>query len=223
MGSNYVVTGGSFISEDELCHYGIKGQKWGVRRYQNEDGTLTAAGRKRLQKQDAKYVKKHPDRAKTATDLRDKVIENQKRSINRAQKLLKSDSKMANENIDNIDFEKEAVKQLKEELDLLKEDYATRGLSRVPTEKDAINSFYSSLGMKTPMGAQIKDVASVIRADTEILKKNKTYDKLIEQDKKNIVTGERIIKTISDMPLKDIYDNKNDMYYKYWKNKGYYD
>lgn len=30
-----------------LAHYGIKGQKWGVRRYQNSDGTLTAAGKKR--------------------------------------------------------------------------------------------------------------------------------------------------------------------------------
>lgn len=31
----------------ELYHHGIKGQKWGVRRYQNEDGTLTDAGKKR--------------------------------------------------------------------------------------------------------------------------------------------------------------------------------
>ena len=30
-----------------LIHYGIKGQKWGVRRYENEDGTLTAEGKKR--------------------------------------------------------------------------------------------------------------------------------------------------------------------------------
>lgn len=32
---------------DVLVHHGIKGQKWGQRRYQNEDGSLTAAGKER--------------------------------------------------------------------------------------------------------------------------------------------------------------------------------
>lgn len=32
---------------DYLAHHGVKGQKWGVRRYQNEDGTLTAEGQNR--------------------------------------------------------------------------------------------------------------------------------------------------------------------------------
>ena len=38
------------VYSDELCHYGIRGMRWGIRRYQNPDGTLTEAGRKRVSK-----------------------------------------------------------------------------------------------------------------------------------------------------------------------------
>ena len=46
----------------ELYHHGIKGQKWGVRRFQNADGTLTPAGRRRLERADQRWVNRNSER-----------------------------------------------------------------------------------------------------------------------------------------------------------------
>lgn len=43
---------------NELMHYGVLGMRWGVRRYQNKDGALTTAGKKRLSKDKDKAEKK---------------------------------------------------------------------------------------------------------------------------------------------------------------------
>ena len=42
---------------DELYHHGIKGQRWGVRRFQNKDGSLTKLGQKRVDKAQRKVAK----------------------------------------------------------------------------------------------------------------------------------------------------------------------
>lgn len=48
------------VSNDYLAHHGILGQKWGVRRYQNPDGSLTAAGRKKIASAWTKQYKDDP-------------------------------------------------------------------------------------------------------------------------------------------------------------------
>lgn len=60
---------------DELYHHGIKGQKWGIRRFQNEDGTLTEAGKARIAKTAGfgYLIPSNKDRKKGRTTERDKV------------------------------------------------------------------------------------------------------------------------------------------------------
>ena len=53
---------------NELYHHGIKGQKWGVRRYQNPDGSLTAAGKKRIQRDSKIYKNKYKRTADAVND-----------------------------------------------------------------------------------------------------------------------------------------------------------
>ena len=90
MSDYYLTSSASFISDDELYHYGIKGQKWGVRRYQNKDGSLTPAGKKRRSSSDEV-------RNMSTDELRQKVrrLNNEQRYIDLTRSSSSSISKTA--------------------------------------------------------------------------------------------------------------------------------
>ena len=99
---------GYYIATDrfgnyDLCHHGIKGQKWGERRYQNEDGSWTAAGRERY----GKGGREFRARAKAAKMLKRESAKNE-RMAQRLEKhgktakaaVLRQINKYNQENID---------------------------------------------------------------------------------------------------------------------------
>jgi 1,4-alpha-glucan branching enzyme len=92
---------------NELCHHGVKGQKWGVRRYQNSDGTLTSKGKaryardareKEFNKYDSESGKYYKESKKNGrTDLESDAKRYAKEDIERTKRLVDSGRNLSND------------------------------------------------------------------------------------------------------------------------------
>ena len=61
--------------EEIIAHHGIKGQRWGVRRFQNEDGTYTSEGKNRYSKGLNRNVKERKATYKNRKNLSDEELQ----------------------------------------------------------------------------------------------------------------------------------------------------
>lgn len=100
--------------ENKIYHSGVKGMKWGVRRYQNKDGSLTPAGKKRYDRDIAENNAKKKDNRIVidGPDAKRWV----KEDVGRAKKVVDASSDMVKE-IKNIESK---TRPAKKKLDLTK-------------------------------------------------------------------------------------------------------
>jgi len=105
-------------SRSYLAHYGVKGMKWGVRRYRDEDGSLTALGRKRYEYQEAKKTQGRKNAAEVSfrrRELNDQKIREKIPSKKKSKRQENLEKQYQAEGYSKDDAEIQAYKRVRTE------------------------------------------------------------------------------------------------------------
>ena len=167
-----------------LIHYGISGQKWGIRRYQNEDGTLSEEGKRRYNEGPPESETWKKSEAKNLTD------EELRRRTNRLQQeqnyknLTTTDSERNAQNIKN-DFIKKvltaaAITPVVALVGIAGKKYLGKAVS-------FIGQFGKRLIRKIRSRTGIKNIVNTIQKQYINNPKNKSWEYRLQKDFNNNV------------------------------------
>lgn len=142
----------TYSHDDELQHHGIKGMKWGRRRYQDKDGSLTPAGQKRYNKEMEKIQKEERALAnKRAYDAKMAKLENARKRVDEQKEAMKKkkpdgDEEPKKKTLSEMSNEEVAAykQRMQNERDILK--FQNEISSMTPKEKTAIEKFTEGVG-----------------------------------------------------------------------------
>lgn len=202
---NYYISG--FPCSDELYHHGILGQKWGVRRFQNSDGTLTAEGRIRYNGDNSLSSK--------IRNAVDNQMEKRREKLIRSRPWLMTDEELK-QHLDRINMEKSYVNALNE----VNKNSRSKRFKRIIDDivadgsKTIAAKMFEAAGNKIIAENKLKSDIAYTKKMTKQAAKNKVnsdqiIDKLQRKYDKNTASSKiakEIRKEYKNLSLKDMQD-----------------